>query len=221
MRNPSSFFSRPRTVLLLLSAILYLCFTPSSPAQTADPAPAVQGQEKGKTFSYRGYRFDIQEIEAIPEKPALLAAIQQQTDLVESTPLTEPTKQFLRGFTVHVSVGEGEHGGGGHFGQKGVFVSLRPQQDNRPILLHEFMHAFQNDRLPKGRQNPDVLRFYERAKTADLWPPQAYMLKNVGEFFAMTASTYLCGHADRPPFNRANIEQKQPRYAEWLASNVR
>lgn len=83
------------------------------------------------------------------------------------------------------------------------------------------MHAFQNDRLPGGNLNPDVVKFYERAKTRGLWPLQSYMLKNIGEFFAMTASTYLCGHADRPPSTRANIEQKQPRYAEWLATNVR
>ena len=207
--------------LLVLSVALNLCSAQSFPAQTAPTTSAVQGEVKGKTFFYRGYRFDIQEIAAVPEEPAMLAAMQQQTDLVEATPLTEPTKQFLRNFTVHVSEGEGEHGGGGHFGQKGVFVSLRPQQDNRPILLHEFMHAFHNDRLPGGRRNPDVLRFYERAKDAGLWPPQSYMLTNVGEFFAMTASTYLCGHADRPPFTRENIVQKQPRYAEWLAGNVR
>ena len=107
-------------VLISLSAVVNLFFAQHLPAQTVNPA--LQGLVSGRTYSYRRYVFDIQEFASAPERPALLAAIQQQTDLVESTPLTESTKQFLRSFTVHVSEGEGERGGG-HFGKKGIFFT--------------------------------------------------------------------------------------------------
>jgi len=92
--------------------------------------------------------------------------------------------------------------------------------DDRPILLHEFMHAFQQERLPGGARNPDVLRFYQHAKDGGLWPADAYMLSNVGEFFAMSASTYLYGHADRPPSSRAELERRQPHFADWLRDHI-
>ena len=54
-------------------------------------------------------------------------------------------------------------------------------------------------------QNPDLLRFYGIAKQNELYPPDAYVLKNVQEFFAVTGSLYLWGNVDRPPNDRATL----------------
>ncbi len=53
--------------------------------------------------------------------------------------------------------------------------------------------------LPDGFGNADVEQFYERARDSGFYPPDAYVLKNVQEFFAVTASLYLWGNVDRPP----------------------
>jgi len=44
----------------------------------------------------------------------------------------------------------------------------------------------------------------------------AYVLKNVQEFFAITASLYLWGNVDRPPATRDKLKAAQPVYYAWL-----
>ena len=41
-----------------------------------------------------------------------------------------------------------------------------------------------------------------QARTAGEFPAKSYMLSNEGEFFAMTASTYLYGRIQRDPDTR-------------------
>jgi hypothetical protein len=66
-----------------------------------------------------------------------------------------------------------------------------------------FLHAYHYRVLPNAFENADVLRFYDRAKENALYPEDSYVLKNVREFFAVTASLYLWGNVDRPPHTRA------------------
>lgn len=170
------------------------------------------------SYVYHGYRFDTSGLFGRRDMAALLAAARQQVDIVEKVGLSEDTRHSFQARVIRLDEGAG---GGGHFDRRGVAVNLRPVSDDRPILLHEFMHAYQAERLPNGGRNAELRTFFARAHTSGMWPADAYMLTNINEFFAMTASVYLYGHADRPPFTRAAIEQKQPLYAKWLAANVR
>ena len=86
----------------------------------------------------------------------------------------------------------------------------------RPVMLHEFLHAYHGKLMPQGFQNRDVLLYYDRARTAQLYPANEYLLSNHREFFAMTASVFLYGRAAREPFTRSNLKQKQPIYYEYL-----
>jgi len=58
--------------------------------------------------------------------------------------------------------------------------------------------------------------YYGIARQNELYPPDAYVLKNVQEYFAVTGSLYLWGNVDRPPFNRTTLHDKQPLYYQWL-----
>jgi hypothetical protein len=49
-----------------------------------------------------------------------------------------------------------------------------------------------------------------------LYKSGAYVTKDVQEYFAVTASLYLWGHVDRPPFTRDNLKGRQPDYYAWL-----
>jgi hypothetical protein len=40
---------------------------------------------------------------------------------------------------------------------------------NKPILLHEQLHAFHDQQLPPGFANADIEKFHERGKSAG-WP---------------------------------------------------
>ncbi len=74
-------------------------------------------------------------------------------------------------------------------------------KDARPILLHEYMHVYHFRKLPGGLGNPDILTFYGRAKGGGFYPTRRLVLKNQGEFFAMTASVNLHGRLAREPFH--------------------
>jgi hypothetical protein len=86
----------------------------------------------------------------------------------------------------------------------------------RWVVCDGFLHAYHYRVLPNAFENADVLRFYDRAKENALYPEDSYVLKNVREFFAVTASLYLWGNVDRPPHTRANLHDKQPVYYKWL-----
>lgn len=168
-------------------------------------------------FDYHGFRFDTRAIAGSPDEDALLAGARRQVEIVEGVGLTPETLAFLRRFTIRLAEGAG----GGRFGRDGVSIDLPPRADDRPILLHEMMHAYQNGRLPGGMRNAAMQRFFARAHTPGLWPQGSYMLSNEAEIFAMTASVELYGHAARPPFTRDALEAKQPEYAAWIRTTVR
>jgi hypothetical protein len=164
--------------------------------------------------TYRGYRIEMAQDVPNAEIGQLRKAAEHQVDIVEATSLDGGTKAFLRRFPVVVHSGAGErshYSGGDH-----VDIAVEDPKDDRPILLHEYMHVFHFRKLPGGRNNPDILTFYGRAKEGGFYPPGAYLLKNQGEFFAMTASVFLHGTLAREPFTRDELRRKQPVYYGYL-----
>ena len=109
-------------------------------------------------------------------------------------------------------------GGGSHCsgGSEVVLGSLQPN-DERPVLLHEYMHVLEYRTFPGGFRNPTMLRFYEQAREHGLYPPDSYMMSNPAEFFAVTASCYLHCTVARDPYTRATIQERQPDYFAYLS----
>ena len=70
--------------------------------------------------------------------------------------------------------------------------------------------------IDRCTRNTEILTYYERAQNVGAYQADAYVLKNVQEFFAVTASLYLWGNVDRPPRTRANLKAAQPVYYAWL-----
>jgi len=86
----------------------------------------------------------------------------------------------------------------------------------RPVILHELLHAYHAKILPQGIQNPAVLLHFDLAKTNQLYPAGAYLMTNEREFFAVTASVFLYGKDDQEPFTRSKLKEKQPDYFNYL-----
>jgi len=98
-----------------------------------------------------------------------------------------------------------------------VVTDLTPMEPNRPILLHEMLHAY--DANQWDFNNTIVLAAYERALREKLYPPssvKAHFLSNPREYFAISATIYLFGQIQQEPFNCAVLAKKQPRYVEYL-----
>jgi hypothetical protein len=106
--------------------------------------------------------------------------------------------------------------GGGRFSSAGIEIQAAELPPEKPIVLHELLHALHARYLPGSNRNPDVLRFYRNAMSGQLYPANEYMMKNVNEFFAVTASLYLWGYVARAPNDRETLRAKQPHYYAWL-----
>lgn len=185
---------------------------------TVDAAPRAMSDAASRSGdgseTYRGYRIEMAGDVPNAELAQRRRAAEHQVDLVEATVLDASTKAFLRRFPVVVQ--NGASAGSHYSGGDSITIAVADPGDDRPILLHEYMHVYHIRMLPDGKRNPDILTFYERAREGGFYPAGAYVLKNPGEFFAMTASVYLHGKLAREPFTREELRRKQPVYFGYL-----
>src|SRR5882757_7287115 len=142
--------------------------------------------QSGPTFIYRGITVDTSAAQGLPNLKEIVASLKQQIDIVVECGAKPEIMAFFRSQPVSVKPGQGD--GGGHFASKveGVTVDAAVVPPEKPVLLHELLHAYHFRVLPGAMQNPDLLRFYGIAKQNEFYPPESYVLKNVQEFFAVT-----------------------------------
>jgi cell division septation protein DedD len=185
--------------------------TPVTPA----PVPPDPNIVNGK-LTYRGFTVDVTAIRSGQDYNAIISSIKHQIDIVADCGAKQEVLRFFQSQPIVVRSDLGDQSG--HFDRLGVSIedSVAPQQ--RPILLHELLHAYHFKAMPDGVQNSDILTFYNRAKSNRFYPDNSYVLSNVKEFFAVTASLYLWGNVDRPPHTRANLKGTQPVYYAWLGN---
>lgn len=170
----------------------------------------------GPALAYRDFSIDLSEARDAPNLEAIQASLRHQIDIVADCGAKGEILDFFKSQLIFVRPGMGDGGGRFGAGSTGVSVDVAVDAPEKPVLLHELLHAFHYRVLPQGVANPDIITFYQRAKDGAFYPSDAYVLKNVQEFFAITASLYLWGNVDRPPHNRATLREKQPVYYKWL-----
>ena len=193
-------------IVRLISAAVVTCLHRSATAQESDD---------GKIFGYRGFTADVSAIEGSPDRAAVLNSLRHQLDIVADCGAKPEIINFFETQRVILKVGAGD---AGKFNSRspGVTVNAAVQAPEMPIVLHELLHAYHYRAMPGGFENPDIQHFYDVAAGNSLYRTGAYVTKDVQEFFAVTASLYLWGNVDRPPFNRDNLKAKQPDYYVWL-----
>lgn len=171
--------------------------------------------ETDGTFDYRGFTVDMSAA-GVTDPRALRASLEHQIDIAADCGASPEVMRFFR--SQRIIVRSGFRDGGGHFrpDNEGVTIGTDLQAPEKPVVLHELLHAYHYRVMPGRMQNPDILRFYGIAKRAGLYPPGSYVMKDQREFFAVTASLYLWGNVNRPPFNRDTLRKRQPVYYEWL-----
>ncbi len=187
---------------LLLTA---LCVT--STLSHAAPTP------NEKIVTYRGFTIDVTTIVDSRDYSATVDSIKKQIDGVEAVKASEKVHDFFR--TVPIVV-EANRKALVYSGNKRQVLLGAQRFDDKPILLHELLHAFHHQVLPDHNKNADVQRFYDEAKASGAFPAKAYMLTNRGEYFAMVGSVYLHGSAARDPFTRKQLCAKQKDVCEWM-----
>jgi hypothetical protein len=170
----------------------------------------------GPTLSWRGFTIDLSEAKDAPNLEAIQTSLKHQIDIVADCGAKAEILDFFRSQVIFVRPGMGDGGGRFSVSNPGVSVDVAIDAPEKPVVLHELLHAYHYRVLPQGHDNPALLTFYGRARDGNFYPSDAYVLKNVQEFFAVTASLYLWGNVDRPPHNRKTLHDNQPVYYKWL-----
>jgi hypothetical protein len=168
-------------------------------------------------WQYRGFAADWSAARKLADFDEVEASLKHQIDIIADCGAIAKAMDFFKRQKIVLTSGRKD--GGGHYvggTNKVVGLNAEVQPAQKPILLHEMLHAYHDQVLPEGTRNPDILRFYGRAREGGFYPPDAYVLQNVKEFFAVTASLYLWGNVDRPPFKRDALRTRQPIYYRWL-----
>jgi hypothetical protein len=100
---------------------------------------------------------------------------------------------------------------------RGGVVMFRPHLNAQsPTMLHELLHAYHARMMPEGYRNQGILFYYNAAKGKKLYAADEYLMTNEKEFFAVTATVFLCGKDSKEPFTRSNLKEKQPDYFKYL-----
>jgi hypothetical protein len=89
---------------------------------------------------------------------------------------------------------------------------------DRPILLHELLHAYHGQKLGP---TPIIRDSYQHAKQSSIYPKRytdAHFLSNPREYFAVIGSIYLYGKKiDQPPYDCELTAKHQPKFITFLA----
>jgi len=143
-------------------------------------------------------QFDIIESAALP--PAVLDAMKQTPVVVDPD---------LRGNPGIFAVRDGV---------ASVYVQPIEFPPNKPILLHEFLHAYHFRVIRLDR--PEIQEEFQLVKHSSLFPERfqsAHFLENAKEFFAVTGTLYLFGNIQQPPFDCTALSRLRPQYLKFLA----
>lgn len=166
--------------------------------------------------THHGFFINLTRIQAREGRETSLAAVKRQIHLVESVGLAPEVVAFFR--TVPILLLPDATGTPGLYSKTNKRVALKylDLAPDKPILLHEFLHAYHDQILADGNQNADVRHFYEMALQRHRMSRSEYFLSNEKEFFAVTASIYLHGPIKRAPYDRQTIRAAQPLYWKFL-----
>lgn len=180
----------------------------------AFPVIAEERSVSGR-LEYRGFTADTTVLQNNPNAAAVETSLKHQIDIVADSGVNPEILAFFRSQEITLKPGLASHGNF-NANSKGVSIEDTVEAAEKPVLLHELLHAFHFRVLPGGFKNPDVLMYYDRAVRGRVYPENEYVLKNHKEFFAVTASLYLWGNVDRAPHTREALKAAQPIYYAWL-----
>lgn len=196
----------------LMALIVLLLFL--SLAQAAEP----DSQSSSSMIEYHGFHINTFQLSE-DQRATVLPSILKQLDIVESVGLPVDVLRFLRG--VPLAVDASMRGNPGQYtNQAGSWlVAIRPMvfPENKPILLHELLHAYHFKVLTLNNQ--EILDAYQKAKQSDMYPSNfqsSHFLENAKEYFAITGTVYLFGAIQQPPFNCDVLSRSEPEYVAFM-----
>jgi len=166
---------------------------------------------------YNGFKIDESKTRLSREAQESLF---KQIDIIESAALPPTVLDAMK--QTPIVVDPDLRGNPGIFairdGAASVYVQPIEFPVNKPILLHEFLHAYHFRVLHLDR--PEIQEEFQLAKHSSLFPERfqsSHFLQNAKEFFAVTGTLYLFGNIQQPPFDCTTLSRLRPQYLKFLA----
>ena len=153
-------------------------------------------------------------------EPDMTNSLMEQINIIEAAKLPADVLAFMKTVTIVLDPALRSQPGV-FFARNGIGeVRLQPAvfSVKRPVLLHELLHAYHFFDITL--QNPEVLAAFDVARNDpdNMQFGKAHFLQNPKEFFAVTASIYLSGRVQQPPFTCGAFAPKHPPYMLFLES---
>jgi hypothetical protein len=167
---------------------------------------------------YRGFTIIDSQVQNMEKHEELLAATKEQIDIVYEVGLSAEVLTFFQSVPFEL-VPAGTIRSPGHYAGRlrGVQVaSSITAERHKPVLLHELLHAYHDQRIKEGFGNPDIIKYFGHARLMSAYAPRSHMMANEREFFACAATTYLFGVTAQEPFQRAKVKNSQPEFFAYL-----
>jgi hypothetical protein len=180
------------------------------PATADTPAAVIESH---------GFHIDVRRI-STRQLEAVLPSLGNQLAVVEAVGLPSRVLTFMR--SVPLVIDPALSGNPGLYtrgnGRGVVLIQPIVFPSNKPIVLHELLHAYQLQTLPLP--TPEIDRAYDEAVHTSMYPAQyrsAHFLDNSGEYFAVIGTIYLFRQIQQPPYNCTIPAAKQPQFLAFLA----
>lgn len=168
-------------------------------------------------FNFRGMSVDVATIQSLPNRDAILESLRGQISNIDAAISDPALKTFVQSVPLVMTANLSGADNAAYSGStKNVVLTTPSYSPEKPVILHELMHAYHDQKLSGGFGNAEIQKLFDQARSNGQFPAGSYMLSSVGEYFAMMASVYLHGTAARDPFTRDAIKQKQPDCYNWL-----
>lgn len=173
-------------------------------------------------MAYNGFTVHEEECSGLPQLDAMVAQSQQQIDIAASVGESPELLRFFQGLRISLKPTQVPGGTPGlYLGAPTREVDIYPRilvTGHKPVLLHEMLHAYHDQKLPDGFRNAEILKYYLTAKSRHLFDGQSHMMSNEREFFACAATTYLFGITAQEPFTRERLKECDPEFYSYLQS---
>lgn len=195
-------------VWILFLASLWLTMTSSAPAGSVPP----------DTLQIHGFTVEYGKV-GLKKLQRMQPSLEHQMDIVEQSGVPPATLEFFKTVPVvmvpKLDTGFG-HAGRDETGRQIVEMKAEKLPADRPILLHELLHAYHGVKLGP---TPMIRDSYRQALQSGIYNRyrKAHFLEAPNEYFAVIGSIFLYGkRIDQPPFDCALTAKYQPQFIQFL-----
>jgi hypothetical protein len=168
---------------------------------------------------YRGFTIDETDVRGLANLDAVRAAIREQVDITCAVGLPEDLLKFFQGVPFQIVRDNENKRSPGLYAPRAKKVEVTSRIvaiGHKPVLLHELLHAYHDQRLKGGYGNREIFGFYAEGQRLDAFARNSHMLKNDKEYFACAATAYLFGVTAQEPFTRKKLQENHPKFFDYL-----